>query len=158
MVEQYDWSNQRELMDAVRSFVMQESLFWRKTGTGLLRHDRPEELRSLSKMISMAFHASIHDWWVMKQEGGAPGALPHFHNHWDTYIYYPTSSDRAISGEGWVIFPSAGEVVYLPVGTIHGVDDCEEEDGATRYSCVFLAYPKEYAFISSGEETQGQET
>jgi len=153
-----DWSKQVSVLDYVRSFVRSPDHLWRATSTGLVRLDRPTELTSLKKMIETAHHISVHDWWVMKQVPGAPGAMLHCHNDWDTYIYYPVDSDQAIFGEDWRLVPQAGHLAYLPARTMHGVEDSTGAEREDRYSCVFLAYPKEYAYISSGEETQGQET
>lgn len=155
-VETFDWSGQEATLADVRRFVKLDSHPWRATGTGLVRLDHPEELRSLVNMISSAFKASIYDWWVMKQPVGAPGTMMHVHNEWDTYIYYPDWSDAHLVGEDYDIMPEPGLVVYLPGGTAHAVEDSHAEEGDPRYSVVILAYPKKEG--EGDTDTRGQET
>ena len=143
MVRTWDWSRHSDLLEYVRDFVSSPELYWRVTGTGLVRHDRPIELKPLLAAIEQAQRTSIEEWWVMKQVPGAPGALMHTHNKWDTYIYYTDWSDSHIYGPDYDIMPKPGLLVYLPKGTEHAVEDSYAEEGADRYSCVFLAYAKE---------------
>ena len=156
MVEEYDWSAQSEILEYVQGFVTSPHLSWRRTGTGLVRHDKPAELVYIARRIEEAFKTRCEDWWVMKQEPGSPGTMMHIHNNWDTYIYYPFASDSHIYGPEFDIMPMPGLLVYLPQGTEHAVEDSYvEEGGPDRYSCVFLAWAKESG--SDDSATQGQE-
>lgn len=131
-----------EFLDSVRHFVKLSGIPWRQTKTGLLRWDRPEELTFLVEMIENRFHTKVHDWWVMKQEPGSPGTMPHIHNKWDTYVYYTDWSNAHIVGADFDIMPGPGRIVYLPEGTEHAVERSHAEEGDNRYSVVFLAPSK----------------